>query len=60
MLKLINQKLDELTIQRRAKEVELVQLSTQNVLDNRQITLDSIASITEALTIQGSTKGKDY
>lgn len=49
-------KLDELTIQRRAKEVELVQLSTQNVLDNRQITLDSIASITEALTIQGSTK----
>lgn len=49
-------KLDELTTQRRAKEVEQVQLLTQNVLDNRQITLDSIASITEALNIQGATK----
>lgn len=49
-------KRDELLVQRLAKKAELIQLETQNVLDNRQITLDSIASITEALNIQGATK----
>jgi len=49
-------KRDELLLQRIAKKNELIQLETQFILDNRQITLDSINSITDAQTIQNATK----
>jgi hypothetical protein len=49
-------KLAELDLEFQNKRVEIIQLQTQNILENRQITLDSINSITDAQTIQNATK----